>query len=112
MSSLVVSLIVGATIVLGASGALAVTRWVARDGERKVVLMAAVASWVILFGMLPFFVFSLLAPRAQGLEPAAWQALILNLVPFTLVGAPLAGFVHGITVSRRSGSRPPRSAVQ
>lgn len=74
--------------------------------------MAAVAAWVILFGLLPFFAFALLVQRgtASGSPPAAWEGFVLNLIPFALLAAPLVGFFEGaraLSPARRR-SRAPR----
>lgn len=100
----------------GALAAMRFTRWVAgltqpegagtsagpSQVHRRVVLMAAVAAWVILFGMVPFTVFALFVRGAAGAAgpPPAWEAVVLNLVPLALVASPFAGFVQGMRVSR------------
>lgn len=88
----------------GALGALRFTRWIAREAGRGVILMAAVTAWVILFGIIPFFAFALFAPGAGSPagHPSTWETFVLNLIPFALVAAPLAGFVNGMKVSRTS----------
>lgn len=102
MSTTLLSVLELALLGAGALGAMRFTRWISRQADRSVVLMAAVTGWAILFGIIPFFGFALFAPAAASPagRPAAWEAFVLNLIPFALVAAPLAGFVNGVKVSR------------
>jgi hypothetical protein len=92
----------------GAAGAAAFTRRVAGRIPPGPVLMAAVAAWIVLFGLVPFAGFALLVPRvgSGAATPQGWTAVVLNLVPFALVAAPVIGFVQGLVAPRRQ--RPPR----
>lgn len=103
MSTTLLSVLELTLLGAGAFGAMRFTRWIARQADRPAVMMAAVTGWAILFGIIPFFGFALFAPGAASPagRPAAWESLVLNLIPFALVAAPLAGFVNGIKVSRR-----------
>ncbi|MGH2705105.1 MAG: hypothetical protein ACRDJ4_08420 [Actinomycetota bacterium] len=87
----------------GALAARAFTRWIGREAERVAVLMAGVTAWLILFGILPFMVFAIYARSVgrSGGAPDGWEVLVLNLIPFALVTAPVVGFVHGLRVSAR-----------
>jgi hypothetical protein len=90
-------------LVGGAAGAAAFTRRVAGRIPPPAVLMAAVTAWIVLFGLVPFAGFALLAPRvgSGGAPPERWAVVVLNLVPFALVAAPLVGFVQGLRAPRR-----------
>lgn len=92
-------------IALLAGGAVASRRLVLRvgRGDRKVVVMASVAVWLVLFGLVPFFVFALLLPAGQAGHPGAgpFETAVLNLVPFALVAAPLLGVLQALAVTGR-----------
>lgn len=92
-----------ALLIGGALGARSFTRRIARGGDRRVILMAAVAAWVILFGILPFVVFAIYARTVgpAGGRPVGWEVVVLNLIPFALVTAPFAGFVQGLRLTGR-----------
>jgi hypothetical protein len=100
MTMTLLSLIEGTLLIAGAVGAFLFSRLAKRSLDRKAVLMASVASWLILFGMIPFFAFAILVYRVDsGAPPTAWQEFVLNTLPFALVVSPLAGFIHGVKLS-------------
>ena len=87
-------------MVVGAAGAFWLSRMAKRALDRRALLMASVASWLILFGMIPFFAFAILVNQVDsGAPPTAWQEFILNVLPFALVLSPLAGFIHGVKLA-------------
>jgi hypothetical protein len=92
-------------ILLLAAGALAARGFVRRvgRGERKLVMMASVAAWLVLFGMVPFLVFAALVPAAGPGRATAGpvETLILNLVPLALVASPVAGVVQALRIASR-----------
>jgi hypothetical protein len=102
-----IALVEGALLVAGGAGAARFTRRVARRIPRPAALMAAVTTWVVLFGLMPFAAFAVLVPgpdeRSVG-PPTGWEAVVLNLVPFALVAAPVVGFVQGMVATRGGGS--------
>ncbi|GAC1366643.1 MAG: hypothetical protein NVSMB32_11190 [Actinomycetota bacterium] len=93
-------------LALLAGGGLAAHRLVRRvgRGERRLVLMVSVATWLVLFGMVPFFAFAALVPTARsGHQGAGALALVvLNGVPFTLVASPLLGAAQALAARGRS----------
>ena len=94
------SIFEGLLLVSGGAAAFWFSRLAKRSLDRRALLMASVASWLILFGMIPFFAFAILATRVDsGTPPAAWQEFILNVLPFALVLSPLAGFIHGVKLA-------------
>ena len=102
--------LIGGLVVGGAFVSGAFTRWLSKEHDRRVILMASVTSWFVLVGMVPFFVFALFVNRvgdAGDISPVA--SFLLNLVPFALVGSPIIGFVQGLWLSRnpRSQKTPP-----
>ncbi len=108
MKITVVAVAIGGLIVGGAFVSGAFTRWLSKEHDRKVILMASVTSWFVLVGMVPFFVFALFANRvgaAEAISPFA--SFLLNLVPFALVGSPIIGFVQGLRLSAGSQEDPP-----
>jgi hypothetical protein len=96
-------------ILLLAGGASAAHRFVRRvgRGDRKLVLMASVSAWLVLFGMVPFVVFAAFLPagKAQGAGPV--ETLVLNIVPLALVLSPALGLVQALRLTSRGG-RPGR----
>lgn len=102
MSTTLLSLVELGLLVAGTFASLRLTRWLAREADRGVVLVAAVTVWVILFGVLPMLTFAIFAGQARsaGASIAAWESLVLNLIPFALVAAPFAGFVNGMRASK------------
>ena len=91
-----------ALLVGGAFAARQLSRWISKGGDAKVVLMASVAGWFILFGMVPFLVFALFVKGASvSGEVDRIEGLILNLIPFALVAAPIIGFGDGMLRRKR-----------
>ncbi len=106
MSHVHPTLLALAEIVLLAGGAAVSVRFVRRvgRGDRKVVVMAAMAAWLVLFGLLPFGVFAALLRPGTGQPAGPVEGLVLNAVPLALVISPVLGLVHGLTLTgRRSG---------
>ncbi len=86
---------------IGAWGALRFTRWMAGQADRKVVLMAGVAAWTVLFGLLPFFLFAVTSGRVTaGIPPGAFERTIINLTPFTMLVSPMIGFIQGMVAAK------------
>ena len=86
---------------LGGWGALRFTRWMAGQADRKVVLMAGVAAWTVLFGLLPFFLFAVTSGRVTaGIPPGAIERTIINVTPFTMLVSPMIGFIQGMVAAR------------
>ena len=103
-------------LALGALAARGLVRRVGR-GERKVVIMASISAWLVLFGMVPFFVFAGLLPHgphgtgAGGGRAGPLETLILNAVPFAMVISPALGLVQALLLTGPrqvgwQGSRP------
>lgn len=92
-------------ILLLAGGASLARRFVRRvgRGDRKLVVMASVSAWLVLFGMVPFVVFAAFLPagRAQGTGPV--ETLVLNIVPLALVLSPALGVVQALRLTGRNG---------
>jgi hypothetical protein len=97
-----------ALLLLGAGfGASRFTKWMASQGDRTVVLMASVAAWTVLFGLLPFVLLAIGAGRVTGGIPMGTiEKIIINLTPFTLILSPFIGFFQGMIVSRPRGQQP------
>ena len=95
-----------AEIVLLAGGAAASVRFVRRvgRGERKLVLMASVAAWLVLFGLVPFGVFSAFLRHGAGPHAGPHtgpvESVVLNLVPLALVLSPLLGVLQALVITR------------
>jgi hypothetical protein len=93
-------------VLLLAGGASAARRFVRRvgRGERKLVLMASVSAWLVLFGMVPFAVFAAFLPagRVPGAGPV--ETLVLNTVPLALVLSPGLGLVQALLLTARNRS--------
>jgi hypothetical protein len=87
-------------VVLLSGGGLAARRFVRRvgRGDRKLVLMASVAAWLVLFGMVPFSVF---AAFVQPGTAGPVETLILNLVPLALVASPALGIAQALVLTGR-----------
>jgi hypothetical protein len=99
--SSVLAVLIAVLLVAAAWGATRFTRWMSGQGDRTVVLMAAVAAWTVLFGLLPFLVFALNAKRVtDGIPLGSIEQVIINLTPFTLIFSPFIGFVQGMVVTR------------
>lgn len=86
----------------GAGGSLRLVRRVGR-GDRKLVVMASIAVWLVLFGMLPFFVFAAALPPGHTGNPGAgaFETAVLNLVPWALVASPVLGVAQGLRLTAR-----------
>ncbi|MCA1838849.1 MAG: hypothetical protein ABR507_01805 [Actinomycetota bacterium] len=104
MNITTLSIIEASLLIVGAVLATRLTRWLSKNGDRKVVLMASVASWFILFGMVPFLVFSLFVASARGTAAlhgiGTLATFVLNVIPFALVASPLIGSITGFVLSR------------
>ena len=94
------TLVAGIEVVFLVAGAAAAMRLVARvgTGERKVVVLAAAAIWLVAFGLVPFCAFALLAPsgHAGGAGAGAFENAVLNAAPFALVASPVLGILQGL----------------
>jgi hypothetical protein len=92
-------------IALLAAGALAARGFVRRvgRGERKVVVLASMAAWLVLFGMIPFFAFAVFLPAGGRGQAGPFEALVLNVVPFALAVSPLVGLVQALALTGRRG---------
>ena len=97
-------------LALGAFGALRFVRRVGR-GDAKLVLMVAVSIWFVIFGLLPFFVFSVFVPRTAATPGSAgpFETVVLNLVPWALAASPFIGIIQGFrqTRSQHGAPQPP-----
>jgi hypothetical protein len=92
----------------GAAASAVFTSRAAKRIPRAATLMAAGTAWIVLFGLVPFAGFALLAPAVAGsgdATPHSWAVAVLNVVPFALVAAPVVGLVQGIAVTRRGTRR-------
>ena len=101
-----VAILVGGLVVGGALVSGVFTRWLSKEHDRRVILMASVTSWFVLVGMVPFFVFALFVNRvgSRGTIPP-FASFLLNLVPFALVASPIIGFVQGLRLSTAANLR-------
>jgi hypothetical protein len=92
-------------VLLLASGGLAARRFVRRvgRGERKLVLMASVSAWLVLFGLVPFSVFAAFTP-GTGQAAGPVETLILNMVPLALVASPALGIAQALVLTGRRGA--------
>ena len=90
-------------VVLLSGGGLAARRFVRRvgRGDRKLVLMASVAAWLVLFGMVPFSVFAAFVRPATAQTAGPVETLILNLVPLALVASPALGIAQALVLTGR-----------
>jgi hypothetical protein len=90
-------------VVLLSGGGLAARRFVRRvgRGDRKLVLMASVAAWLVLFGMVPFSVFAAFVQRGTARTAGPVETLILNLVPLALVASPALGIAQALVLTGR-----------
>lgn len=101
MHTSVLALLVALFLIAAGWAATRFSRWMAGRGDRTVVLMASVAAWTILFGLVPFVLLALSARRVTGGIPLGTiEKIIINLTPFTLLLSPFIGFVQGMVVSR------------
>lgn len=101
MKVTVVAVLIGGLIVGGALVSGAFTRWLSKEHDRRVILMASVTSWFLLVGMVPFFVFALFVNNVGSTGSISpFASFLLNLVPFALVGSPVIGFVQGLRISK------------
>jgi len=91
-----------AEIVLLAGGAAASLRFVRRvgRGDRKLVVMASVAAWLVLFGLVPFGVFSAFLRHGAGPQAGPLESVVLNLVPWALVLSPVLGVLQALAITR------------
>ena len=92
-------------VLLLAGGALAAQRFVRRvgRGERKLVLMASVSAWLVLFGLVPFCVFAAFVRPGTGQAAGPVETLILNVVPLALVASPALGIAQALALTGRRG---------
>src|SRR5947208_12583869 len=90
-------------VVLLAGGGLAARRFVRRvgRGDRKLVLMASVAAWLVLFGMVPFWVFAAFVGPGTERSAGPVETLVLNLVPLALVASPALGIAQARALTGR-----------
>lgn len=90
-------------LALLAGGGLAAHRFVRRvgHGQRPLVVMTAVSAWFVLAGLIPFFAFALLLPAGRAGHPGAgsFETVVLNLVPWALLVAPLLGAIQALLVT-------------
>ena len=100
MSSSLIAAVVGVLLLAGGFAASRFTRWVSKQGDRKIVLIAAVTAWFTLFGMTPFFAFAILVGKASAASVPPLATFVLNLVPFALVSAPFVGFAQGMKLTK------------
>jgi hypothetical protein len=92
-------------LLLLAGGGLA-ARWFVRRvgrGERKLVLMASVSAWLVLFGLVPFSVFAAFVRPGTGQAAGPVETLILNIVPLALVASPALGIAQAVVLTGRRG---------
>jgi len=84
----------------GAAGSVRLVRRIGR-GERKLVVMAAISVWLVLFGMVPFFVFAVALPPGHAGNPGAgaFETAVLNLVPWALVASPVLGVAQALRLT-------------
>ena len=109
------TLLAALEVALLAGGAAASWRVVGRVGRgaRGPVLLVAAATWLVLFGLVPFFAFALLVPAGTGSGhgAGAFETVVLNLVPWALLAGPALGVAQGLRATRRySGSRSSTAA--
>lgn len=96
LAILIGGLIVGGVLVSGAF-----TKWLSKQHDRRVILMASVTSWFLLVGMVPFFVFALFVNTVGSTGTISpFASFLLNLVPLALVASPIIGFVQGLRLSK------------
>ncbi|HWD08341.1 MAG TPA: hypothetical protein VHA57_04520 [Actinomycetota bacterium] len=90
----------------GAASSLRLVRKIGR-GERKLVVMASITVWLVLFGMVPFFVFALAVPPGHPGNPGApaFETAVLNLVPWALVASPVLGVAQAFRLTARRPTR-------
>lgn len=100
MSTTAIAIVVAVLLAGGAGGSISFSRLIAKGGNRNVTLTAAVALWLILFGIIPFIAFAMMVRGASASPPTLWEDFVLNMIPFALVISPLAGFLQGLRLSR------------
>jgi hypothetical protein len=90
-------------VVLLCGGGLAARRLVRRvgQGDRKLVLMASVAAWLVLFGVVPFCCFAAFVRPGTAQAAGPVETLILNLVPLALVASPALGIAQALALTGR-----------
>ena len=90
-------------VVLLSGGGLAAQRYVRRvgRGDRKLVLMASVAAWLVLFGMVPFSVLAAFVQPGTAQTVGPVETVILNLVPLALVASPALGITQALVLTGR-----------
>ena len=93
-------------VLLLTGGSLAARRFVRRvgRGQRKLVLMASVATWLVLFGLVPFSAFAAFVHPGTAQTAGPVETLILNLVPLALVASPALGIVQALLLTGRKGA--------
>jgi hypothetical protein len=93
-------------VVLLAAAGIGAYRVVGRIGRgaRKLVVMASMAVWLLLFGMVPFFIFAVALPAGRAGHPGAgpFETVVLNLVPFALALSPVLGAIQGVALTSAS----------
>ena len=92
-------------VLLLAGGGLTARRFVRRvgRGDRKLVLMASVAAWLVLFGMVPFCIFAVFVQPGTSRAAGPVETLVLNLVPLALVASPALGIAQALALTGRKG---------
>ena len=93
-------------VLLLTGGSLAARRFVRRvgRGERKLVLMASVAAWLVLFGLVPFSVFAAFVRPGTAQVAGPVETLVLNLVPLALVVSPALGVAQALALTSRKSA--------
>jgi hypothetical protein len=93
-------------VLLLAGGAFAARRFVRRvgRGERRLVLMASVSAWLVLFGLVPFSVFAAFLRPGTGQAAGPLETLILNIEPLALVASPALGIAQALVLTGRKGA--------
>lgn len=103
------TVLAGVELVLLVGAAIASARLVARVGRgaRPLVVTAAVAVWLLVFGMVPFFVFAVALPAGRAGHPGAglFETTVLNLVPLALVASPFVGAAQGLALTSKARRR-------
>lgn len=106
MSVIALAIVETILLIFGGLGAARFTSRIAGLVDRKVVMMASVTVWFILFAMVPFGVFAILSgnirPQRGGPDPLS--NFVLNAIPFALIAAPLIGFAQGWKLSKTKPS--------
>jgi hypothetical protein len=102
MNLTVLALIEVALLVAGAVASARLVRRIGR-GERKLVVMASISVWLVLFGLVPFFFFAVAVPPGRAGSPGAgaFETVVLNLVPWALVASPVLGVAQALRLAAR-----------